>query len=173
MTGLTGLSLDGLKLENLDFLLPLKRLERFELHGGGTTNLAALPRIGDLTRLVLGRINGLADVSVIEQLASLQSLDLYWLKRVETMPDLAKLKHLRRVMLDTMKGLRKLGGLAAAPELETLIIFNSAQLTPEEFLPFVGHKKLASVSIGLGSKSKNEAVRRLLGDLPPASLSTD
>lgn len=75
---------------------------------------------------------------------------------------LTPLSELRRVHLETMKGLSDLSSVAAAPVLEELLVLDMGHLHPEAFQPFVGHPRLRAATIGLGSTRKNAAVKHLL-----------
>jgi hypothetical protein len=59
MPWLRVLSLSGQTLTNLDFLVPLLGLGELHFLLGGTTNLAALPRIGKIERLSFLRVRQL------------------------------------------------------------------------------------------------------------------
>jgi hypothetical protein len=111
-------------------------------------------------------IRGLADVSSIGDVRSLQYLFLQALTQVKEMPSLARLHALRRVHLENMKGLTRLGPVAKAPALEDLEVFNLRHLDPDALKPFVGHRTLRRASVYLSNQRKNEAVAELLG-LPP------
>ena len=60
-------------------------------------------------------IRGLTDVSAVGQIPSLRALFLQALRRVETLPDFHRATDLRRVRLETMKGLRDLARLQQRP----------------------------------------------------------
>jgi hypothetical protein len=70
---------------------------------------------------------------------------------------------LRRVRLETMKGLRDLRPLATAPALEAIELIDMRHLQPEDLAPLVGLPNLKAVTPGLGSRRRNEAATALLG----------
>jgi hypothetical protein len=89
-------------------------------------------------------------------------LFLQALKRVSRIPPLHKLGELRRLHIETMKGLTDLRPISTAPSLEELVISDMAHLQPDAFRPFISHPTLKAISIGLGSFRKNKAVHDLL-----------
>ena len=113
-------------------------------------------------------IRGLTDVSAIGRLSTLRALFLQAQRQVETLPDLQDATALRRVRLETMKGLRDLRPLATAPALEGVELIDMRHLSPEDLRPLVGLPHLRAVTPGLGSRRKNDAAAALLG-LPPVS----
>jgi len=172
LTALVDLTLRSITLPDLSLLLPLDRLLSLDLKLGGTTDIGLLPRVGRLRYLELWLINGLSDVSAIAELPELPFLFLQALRRVETLPHLRGAVSLRRVHLETMKGLHDLRPLATAPALEELVLVDMPQLQVEDLRPLVGLPNLRGASIGLGSVRRNEAAASLLG-LPPVSGSFD
>src|SRR5262249_53654652 len=98
---------------------------------------------------------------------TLEYLFLQALRNVQTLPSLARLPSLRRLHLETMKGLTDLRSVAEAPALEELLTIDMRQLAPEAFRPFVGHPSLRRLTVGLGSLRKNKVVTDLMR-LPPA-----
>jgi len=163
LSSLGKLTLRSITMPDLSLLLPLKKLWSLDIKLGGTKDLRLLPRIGRLKYLELWMVKGLQDVHVIGELTSLQNLFLQALKNVTTLPSFRSLRCLRRVTLDTMKGITDLSPVADAPVLEELCVFGANHLQPEHFIPFVGHPSLKCASIGLGSIRKYEQVKKLLG----------
>lgn len=162
------LSLRAITLPNLRLLTPLKDLEIFELKLGGTRDLRDLPQFGRLRYFETFLVRGLSDLGPLADLRSLEYLFLQAQRQVTSLPSFEPAVALRRVHLQTMKGLRDLAPLACAPALETLVAVDMVHLSPDDFLPFVGHPSLREAAIGLGSKKKNDAVDALLG-LPAPS----
>jgi len=71
-----------------------------------TKDISLLPTVGRLRYLELWLIRGFSDISAVGRLDELRSLVLQALKNVESLPDLSGAGALRRVHLETMKGLR-------------------------------------------------------------------
>lgn len=162
LSRLQRVSLRSITLPDLSILLPLRALHTLEIRLGGTANLGFLPHIGELRYLELWMVKGLADLMPIAELRSLQFLFLQALKNIVALPDFGALTRLRRVRIETMKGLRDLSPIATAPSLEELVVVDMGHLTADALRPFVGHPRLRSALIALGSNRKNEAARALL-----------
>ena len=145
-------------MPDLSLLVGLANLWSLDIKLGGTKNLTLLPHLKSLKYLELWMIKGLEDVSTIASLESLQSLFLQALRRVVSMPPLDASSNLRRVVIETMKGLTDLRPFAMAPSLREFAAWDMGHLQPEAFRPFVGHPTLEYLSAGLGSRKKNDAV---------------
>ena len=104
----------------------------------------------------------------IAAVPTLQFLYLRELRNVTKLPSFAPLRALRRVDLETMKGLTNLRPVAKAPALEDLMVVGHSQLDPKAFRPFVGHPTLQRALVAIGSMKRNEAIEQLLG-LPKAN----
>lgn len=168
LRSLQRLSLRSIRLPNLDQLRPLRLLEKIELKLGGSTDLTALPAIGRLRRFEAWLVRGLSDLEPIGFVPTLRTLFLQALKGVTALPSMSRMTELTRVHLETMKSLSDLAPLAAAPVLEQLLLIDMRHLGPDSLRPLLGHRTLRGVTIGLGSKRRNEAARAVL-QLPDAS----
>jgi len=102
----------------------------------------------------------------------LQFLFLQALRNVTELPDMRNLGNLRRVHLETMKGINDLGPLTTSPALEELLVLDCSHLKVEDFTCLKGHPTLKRVSAGLGSTRKNDGVKELL-KLPATAPRTD
>jgi len=166
LTSLSRISLRSITLPDLTLLLPLRKLESFELRLGGTRDLRLLPQIGQLRYLEVWRVRGLEDLSAVGELTQLRYLFLQTLRGVTSLPSLDRLEGLQRVHLETMKGIRDLQPLATAPNLEELLLLDMPQLDPRDLQPLVGLPRLRAVTATLGTFDKNRQARRLLR-VPP------
>lgn len=145
------LSLGSLSSPDLTILAPLRKLERFHLQFGSATDISPVGDLPRLKALSLMRVRGLADLSPVASLSTLQYLLLDGLKQVTRLPDCGKLKKLRRIHLETMNGLETLEGLERAPALEDVIVIECGKLPPEGFACLKGHRKLKAVLPGIGN----------------------
>ena len=166
---LEDLTLRSIAIPSLELLTPMHDLLSLDIKLGGTKNLSHLPSIGKLRYLELWLVRGLAELSPISSVATLQSLKLQALRNVDRLPRMDALAKLRRVYLETMKGIHDPCPLAEAPALEELFFIDMSHMKPDDFKCLVGHPSLKYAAIGLGSRKKNEAVRRILPlpDPPP------
>ncbi len=162
---LEDLTLRSIRLSDLSVLTPLRRLRSLDLKLGGTRDLSPLPDLAPLAYLELWMIRGLDDISPVGKLDSLQYLLLQDLARVDRLPDLSAMTSLRRLDLQNLKSLTDLTPLLAAPALEALMVVDFRHLKPEHFECLTDHPTLRYAAVGLGSKRRNEAVRRFI-DLP-------
>jgi hypothetical protein len=162
LRSLERLGLISMTLPGLEALEPLTGLRAFELKLGGTTNLAALPRIGRLRYLEVWRVAGLTDLSVIGELERLEYLFLQHLKRVERLPTLASCRRLRRVHIDKV-GIRDLAPIAAAPNLTELLLIDMPQLGIDAFRALAGHPSLGALTAGVRNEARREQIHSFLG----------
>lgn len=172
LTTLEDLTLRSITLPDLTLLTPLSRLGALDLKLGGIKNLQLLPSVGQIRYLELWMIRGLDDLSPLERVPGLRYLFLQSLRNVRHLPNLRQSTALRGVHLDTMKGLSDLSPLCEAPALEQLELVSMNHLKPADLACLVGHPTLREVTIGLGSKTKNDAARSLLG-LPAVRRTRD
>lgn len=170
LSELEDLTLRSTTLPDLAILVPLRRLWSLDLKLGGTKNLELLPRVGQLKYLELWMIKGLDDISSISGIHTLQYLFVQALRRVTELPDFSRLVNLRRVHIETMKGLTDICKLAVAPGLEELEIYDMPQLNPENFRCLVGHPTLRAGCFALGSQRKNDELRQTFGYLQSLRL---
>jgi hypothetical protein len=112
--------------------------------------------------LELWQIKGLSDLHVISSLTGLQYLFLQSLRQVVALPPLDRLRKLRRILLDNMKGLNDISSLEYAPVLEEFIHWGAQNMQPEDYLPLLRNRTLKRVSIGFGSDRKNNRFNDLL-----------
>jgi hypothetical protein len=173
LTSLEHLTLRSVTLPDLSILLPLTALRSRELKLGGTRDLRLLPRIGRLAHVELWMVRGLDDLDPLGQLPHLRYLFLQALRQflqalrqVGRLPDFGGTPALKRLHIETMKGLSDLRPIAHASGLQDLLLVDMRHLTLEHLGCLVGHPSLRAVGLALGSRRKEEAARKLLG-LPP------
>lgn len=159
---LRSVTLRSITIPDLSLLLPLTRLRALDLKLGGTKNLDLLPRFAELEYLELWMVKGMRDLSPVSELSRLEYLFLQALRQVERLPDMSGMKGLRRLWIETMRGLSDLSPICSAPNIRQLAAVDMTHLQAEAFAPLVGHPTLESVSAGLGSRRKNEAVAGLI-----------
>ena len=163
LTKLQKLTLRSITLPDLSVLTSLKELWSLDIKLGGTKDLSHLPEIGQLKYIELWMIRGLSNIQSISDVSSLQFLFLQALRRVEELPSFRMLHKLRRLHIETLKGLVDISPIVAAPALKELLVLGTPQLKPEEFRCLVGHPTLETATISLGSINRNEAANRIVG----------
>jgi hypothetical protein len=153
---LEDLTLRSITVGDLDFIRHLKNLWSLDIKLGGTNNLAALADIDTIKYLELWQVRGLKDISVISTMRGLQYLFLQSLPHVANLPDSSNLRALRRVNLDSMKGLKDIRGLAKAPALEEFMHCSAHGMEPTHYADILKSKTLKRMSVGFGSARKNK-----------------
>jgi hypothetical protein len=165
---LTSLTLRSVTLPDLSLLRPLTQLRALDLKLGATSNLALLPQIGTLQYLELWRVRGLHELNPVAEIPTLEYLFLQALGQVTTLPSLANCTRLTRVHLESLKRVTNLSPLLTAPALTQLTLFDMPQLRPADVAVLSDHPALRQLSVGLGSRRKNDELARLL-PLPPVA----
>ena len=107
-------------------------------------------------------VRGLADLSPVADLTSLEYLSLQSLRQVSALPSLSRTERLGRVWLEHLVGLRDLTPLLTAPALTDLALVDMRHLQPDDVGVLADHPSLRRMIVGLGSERKNDAVRRLV-----------
>lgn len=156
------LVLRSITLDTLEILLPLKSLEQLRILLGGTTNLAMIPDLENLKYLELWLIRKLTDLDFISEATSLQQLALQALRNVERLPSFKRLGELRRIRLNTMKGLKDISSLAEAPILEDFVFISAQNFQPEDFKILIDHPTLKRATVGFGSDKRNNKFRKMM-----------
>lgn len=99
MEKLKSLSLRGIKLNSFDFLKKMD-LEKFELLWNSNNELSELKDLTSLKEIGLWRINKLENIDFLCELENLEVIKMQDLRHITKLPDLSRLKHLKRLVLD-------------------------------------------------------------------------
>jgi hypothetical protein len=153
---LSDLTLRSITTPDLRYLAPLPNLRSLDIKLGGIRSFAGVEGKSGIQYLELWQIRGLSDVGVIATLPGLQNLFLQSLPRVTRLPSLRGARHLRRILLQNMKGLSDFGELEWAPALEEFALVEGSAQEPEQLLPVLGNCSVRSVGAWFGSKRKNQ-----------------
>ncbi len=156
------LTLREITLNDLSILLPLKKLWWLAIKLGGTKKLSDISELTNLKYLELWMIRGLEDISFISKLKNLQFLFLQDLKNVKKLPDLSNCYSLRKIYIESLKSLSGVQSIAEVSSLEELLVVSGNNFKPSDFECLVNHKNLKTAFVGLGSKKKNDEVKKLL-----------
>lgn len=166
LVSLEELMLRSVTLDDLAILLPLQGLRSLDLKLGGTSDLRLLPQIGRLEHVELWMVKGLDDLGPIGELPHLRYLFLQALRQVTALPDFSGTPALKRLHIETMKGVRDLSPISQATALQDLLLADMRHLAVGDLACLVDHPSLSAVTVGLGSRKKNDAAKDLLGRLP-------
>ena len=161
LAGLEDLTLRSITVAGLDFLRKLKHLWSLDIKLGGTSNLNALEGMTGIKYLELWHVKDMRNIDFVSTLSSLQLLFLQCLPHIKALPDMSRLAALRRVHLESMKGLKDISALSAAPCLEELVHIAAIGMEPAKYADLLKHKSLKRLSVGFGSRKKNEMLREL------------
>ncbi|WP_251046231.1 hypothetical protein [Arthrobacter sp. ISL-85] len=82
----------------------------------------------NLSYLQVNQVRGLSDLSFLSRVKTLRFLSIYGLPKVEQLPSLAPLVHLRRLEVGSMKGLSELAPALEAPALRELVLTRAVPL---------------------------------------------
>lgn len=170
LSSLEDVTLRSTTTPDLDFLTPLTRMWSLDIKLGGTTNLAAIGGMPGIKYLELWQIRGLSDIDVISDLPGLQNAYLQSLPQVTVLPPLHRLRDLRRLVLDNMKGMRDLAALETAPALQDFAYIDARGKNPVQLLPALRNPVVRRVSAGFGSDKKNQEFAQLRNEYGKASL---
>jgi len=144
----------------------LPNLEELVVEGGSGRDLLAVSRATELKRLVLNQIRGVTDLSWLPGLRRLQSLALYGLPRVTSLPSLAGLTQLRFVQVGQMVRLHDLTGVAAAPGSRELRFTQRLGVDADSMRPFAGHPTLERFGWSWEEGVPASQAQAVLGALP-------
>lgn len=161
LKNLHAIVLRSISTKNIDFLEGLKNLWSVDIKLGGIKSFDALTTLPQMKYLELWQIRGLADISFISKLSTLQNLYLQSLKQVDKLPDFSINKSLRRIYLENLKGLNDLSTLRNAPSLKEFIYVMAENQEPENMIPALENPVIESVLCGFGSDKKNRRFEEL------------
>jgi hypothetical protein len=117
----TTLTLWNVKLPE-GFLQKLPHLTRLDIRGGTGKDLRIVDGLDRLEFLSINQVRGTDDLGCLTSLRGLRLLMLYGLPKVTEIPTLSELRLLKRVEIGSMKGLRTMAGILAAPQLSELLV---------------------------------------------------
>lgn len=162
LTELRRLQLSSITVQNLDFLLPLRRLEELSILLGGTRDLSVLPKLGRLKLLRIVRVRGLSNLQSLAGLTDLEELYLEDLPQVEELPSFSRLSKLRFLQV-SLKKLKDLSAIASARSLEEALLLKMECIDPDEFGILAGHPTLKRATVWLGNLKKSRAAQAKTG----------
>jgi len=161
LPSLHSLVLRSITVPTLSFLTSLSSLRVLNLKLGGTTHLDALSELSNLRELELWQVRKLEDIRVVARIPRLETLLLQDLPHVTEVPSLASCSSLTTVFIRHLASLADLSSIADAPNLEHFALTGPSKCLTEVFKPFINHKSLKDIWVGLGSRKRNRAVHQM------------
>jgi hypothetical protein len=162
LSSLKKLVLRSTSPKDISFIRDMNNLWSLDIKLGGIKDLKPLEGLDNIKYLELWQINGLSDISVISSLNGLEFLFLQALRNVVALPDASRLVNLRRVYLETMKGLKDVSGIFKSPSLEEYIHVCAQNMKPAQYAELLKHKTLKKALFGFGSDKKNKEIEDLM-----------
>lgn len=123
-------------------LARLPDLVGVSLRGGTASDLGVVRGCESLMFLDVNQIRGLHDLTELSRLRSLEFLSLYGLPRVQAVPSLRENEKLAVLQLGSLKGLRTLAGVIAAPALRSLQLIRRVPVRTEDVEGLASHPTL-------------------------------
>lgn len=103
-------------------------------------------------------------MSFITNLESLQHLFIQSVKQVTKTPDTSRLKSLRRIYFEHLKGLANLDSLEFTPNLKEFIYVLAQNQQPKNLLPVLKNNSVKRVFCRFGSDKKNNKFDQIPSD---------
>lgn len=148
LSELQSVALCELVTHEVSFLKTLPILQEIWIQA---VRLARWESFGDLKQVKAITLFSLRqdDFGFLADMEGLQVIHFDSCSRLTTLPSFRRLRHLRRVVLDTVNRLADISGLAEAPSLEDVIIIGADALAPEAFECLWGHPCLKAILPGI------------------------
>ena len=162
MQALRDLTLHSPRRQDLAELAPVSGLVALEINLGSVRNVEALTGLPRLAYLELFRVRGVEALEQVASIATVQVLSLSQMKWITALPDFSGAVSLRRLILDTMRGVTDLSTVRSATSLEQIDLIAMGHLSDQALTTLVDHPSLRRASIGLGSDRRNAAAAALL-----------
>lgn len=156
LSGLEDLTLRSITTDDLRFLEPLQHLWSLDIKLGGIRNFTGVVGKESIKYLELWQVRELCDIEVVAALPGLQNLFLQSLPNTAAFPQLEEAKHLRRVVVENMKGLSDFSALQHAPALEEFDLIDGKKQAPQQLVPVLKNPTLRRISANFGSDRKNK-----------------
>jgi hypothetical protein len=161
LSGSEDLTLRSITTDDLRFLEPLQQLWSLDIKLGGIRNFTGIVGKESIKYLELWQVRELPDIEVVAALPGLQNLFLQSLPNVAAFPQLEDAKHLRRVVVENMKGLSDFSALEHAPALEEFDLNDAKKQAPQQLVPVLMNPTLRRISANFGSDRKNKEFAQL------------
>jgi hypothetical protein len=147
LLNLNKLTFRGVKLDHLNFLSDLKKLEELNLFYGSYKNLDALSKLKQLKTIAFSRVRQISDFDFLNSLENLEKIEFEGMSKMESTPDLSQLTQLKKIHIHNNLRLQNIKSVGEIPNLKLF------QLSFAENSKSSERKNLISQSVDLLMKS--------------------
>lgn len=117
------LNLRGIKLNNLDWIQSLKKLELLKLMFGSYKSIDMIKECPNLKYLGISRVRQIENYDFINSLNELEFLHFEGMSEIESLPDFSGLNNLKKLKVDNLSRLQDIKSISQLTNLEELLIF--------------------------------------------------
>ncbi len=154
--------LTGLKLDTIEFLLPLKELEDLNIYSCSIKDWTALQKFSKLKKLFINTVKKEIDnFSFLSNLNTIEDLGICYATYFYSFPDLSQCENLKTIRLFQCNNLSDISKVAVMPHLEHFSI--TSKLIKPEDLEFIMQKPtIKTMSGAFGGKKTDDEFMNLL-----------
>ncbi|MDU1891490.1 MAG: hypothetical protein E6767_12450 [Dysgonomonas sp.] len=152
----------GLKADNLDFLLPMKGLQKLVMYSCTIRDWTALKKLGKLKEIFINGVrNDIDNFSFLSDMHSLEYIGIVNAVHLYNFPDLSECKNLQRLSIWDCKNLTDISSIASIPNIERFGITSKCIMPNDlEFIMQMPSIKYMSGAFG-GKKILNQFMELL------------
>jgi len=158
LQNLSYLGIPGISLPDLSAIQPFERLRSLFLGFCKPIDLGLIGHFAQLEAIKIVKMNNLHDLAALRLARNLKRIELAWLPHVASFPTLSELNRLDEFEVESMKSLREIDSIAAAPAIRYLALWDCKSLTPDSFKCLLGHPTLKHLNYGVGRLKDNKAI---------------
>jgi len=114
------LTFRGVKLENLDFLTELKKLQELNLLFGSYKNLDSISKLKQLKSIAFSRVRQIPNFDFLNSLKNLEKIEFEGMSKMESIPNLSELEKLERIHIHNNLRLQNIRPVGEIPNLKLL-----------------------------------------------------
>ncbi|WP_298903825.1 hypothetical protein [uncultured Psychroserpens sp.] len=149
LPNLKTLTFRGVKLDDLNFLTELNKLQELNLLFGSYKNLDSISKLKGLKSIEFSRVRQIPNFDFLNSLENLEKMEFEGMSKMESIPDLSKLEKLKRIHIHNNLRLKNIKPVGEIPNLKLL------QLSFAENSKSSERKSLISQSVEILMKSKS------------------
>jgi hypothetical protein len=148
-------TLRSITTPDLLYMSNLQRLWSLDIKLGGIRGFAGIEGKQSIKHLELWQVRDLRCIDVVGSLPGLQNLFLQSLPHIELFPGLTDASALRRITVESLKGLYDFAALETAPALEEFALLGGRNQNPRQLLPVLNNPRVQKINAFFGSDRKN------------------